>query len=171
MTDSKSSAIKDLAALKSKVRSNDNDHEFRGDFVVPEEIRSNADVEGNLNSKFLYNQSKTENEGLSMPKVASYMGNKYLEKIASTSWVKNLGTSIKKADPLTQLGVGSSMLGLGLSGSKTFNDYRSSRNTSEASKLQERSLRALNSINKSLSTSVIHPSPVPVQRPDPKKGL
>jgi hypothetical protein len=128
------------------------------------EIGSNAEVVGNQNSQCLYNVTPEKDNGLQ--KMSSE--NKYLEKIAVAKWFRNLGTSIKHAEPITQLGVGTSILGTGLSVNRTMNSGGMAKRDAERARREQLSIKALHSINKSISTNVMAPSSVPVKRP---KGL
>jgi hypothetical protein len=117
-----------------------------------EEIRSNADVTGNLNSQFKYNQSD-DGPYQEMSKGASV--NRYLEKIAMS---KNL-------DRTGKLGVGISSVSLGLGLANYHNSRAATKITEDKSNIERKSLTALNNINKTLSTSTLAPSPVAVTRP------
>jgi hypothetical protein len=119
-----------------------------------EEIKSNASVTGNLNSQFKYNQTD-EGPYHEMSKGASV--NRYLEKIAKMSFDAHIGKA--------SLGVSAASLGVGLA--NLHNNKKSANAEMSKVKLEQKSLSALHSINKTLSTASMHPSPVAVT---PKKS-
>jgi hypothetical protein len=114
------------------------------------EIDSNADVVGNLNSQFLYNQTPEKDNGLQK------MANKYLEKVASMaaikSWPKRLYHDIAGASPLAQIGIAS---GAVVGTSKVIDTLEQAKANIERKRSERKSLHALNSIKKTLDNAVV----------------
>lgn len=132
-----------------------------GAFAV--EIPSNEYVTGSLLSKCLYLQTKEENNGGgdmgtsdtgNLNKSASE--NKYIEKIASmSSWAKGLAKNIKEAEPLTQVGIG---LGAVVGAGKAKAGYDNMTNNKHRKTMEEKSLKALQAINRNLNKAVVKPA-------------
>ncbi len=128
------------------------------------EIPSNQYVEGNQISKSLYNQTKEQdngrgNMGASETGDILKSANVYLEKIASMltsakSWPHRLRTNIKEAEPLTQLGIGmGAIIGVG----KAKAGYDNMTSHKHHATMEEKSLKALQAINRNLSKAVVQP--------------
>lgn len=128
------------------------------------EISSNADVTGNLNSQFKYNQSD-DGPWQEMSKGASFMDNKYLQKIASLKMPSGFAKAYEGSSKLSKVSLGLSMAGLGLSAANFHNSSITAKTNMDKANLERKSLTALNNINKTLSTAQIHPSPISTNTP------
>ncbi len=126
------------------------------------EIRSNADVTGNLNSKFKYDQSD-DGPYQEMSKGASV--NKYLEKIAMSKKFHIATKAFDGASPIAKIGLGLSAASFGLSAANYNNGKVTARANMDKADLERKSLTALKNINKTLSTATIAPSSFAAPKP------
>ena len=128
-------------------------------------ITSPADVTGNQNSQFKYNQ---ESEG-PYQEMTKNAGNKYLEKIAISRVAKNMANAFKESSHIAKAGLLMSASGLGLSIANYHNGKITAMTNQDKANLERRSLAALHSINRTLAASTSMPGPVPPTRQTIKK--
>jgi hypothetical protein len=128
-------------------------------------ITSPADVTGNQNSQFKYNQ---ESEG-PYQEMTKNAGNKYLEKIAISRIANNMKNAFKESSHIAKASLLMSGTGLGLSAANYNNGKITAITNQDKANLERRSLAALQNINRTLSSSTIVPSAVPALRQSPKK--
>lgn len=154
-----------MSSLRTEVP---NSQEVSGNTVGPftTGISSNADVVGNMNSQYKYMQ-ESEGPYQEMTKNAS---NKYLEKIAGMAEAaRGIGKAFRESSHIGKASLGMSGTGLAISAANYHNGKTTAKSSLGKENLERKSLTALNNINRTLSTSQIHPSPIPVLRQKAKK--